>query len=214
MHTRPNVCNPGGDEGGDHAPPAVAGVRQRVAHEGHAAALPAGVEHLGDAGLDVLVGVGETQIDAAQAAASELAQGCRPERLGFAGTDILPRTSRRRSLLNHRDRHDAAVLAHLHVMASIPRYGQSPSIGRPRSAFTLKSISPHSRFTWLLETPLIPIACARSPTERVETPRTQASCTTAVSAFGHPAGLQQAREGTALAQLGDVKFDGSQIRSR
>jgi hypothetical protein len=29
-------------------------------------------------------------------------------------------------------------------MVSIPRYGQSPSIGRPRSAFTLKSISPHA----------------------------------------------------------------------
>jgi hypothetical protein len=69
---------------------------------------------------------------------------------------------------NHRDRHDAAVLAHLHVH----RYGQSPSTGRARNAFTLSSISPHSGLTWLLEMPLIPIACTRSSTDRVETPCT------------------------------------------
>jgi hypothetical protein len=65
-----------------------AGVCQDVAHEVHAAALPAGVEHLGDRGLDTLMGIGDHQLDAAQAAARELAQEAGPERLGLGGTDI------------------------------------------------------------------------------------------------------------------------------
>lgn len=63
-----------------------------------AAALPTGVEHLGDGGLHDLVRVGDDQLDATQAAASELAQKRRPERLGFGGTISMPRTSRRPSL--------------------------------------------------------------------------------------------------------------------
>ena len=49
----------GGDEGGDDAPAALAGMGERVAHEVDAAALPGGAEHLGDGGLDALVGVGD-----------------------------------------------------------------------------------------------------------------------------------------------------------
>ena len=41
----------------------------------------------------------------------------------------------------------------LTYVASIHRYGQSPSIGRFRKAPTRPSNSPHSRLTWLLETP-------------------------------------------------------------
>ena len=44
------------------------------------------------------------------------------------------------------------------------------SIGRSRKAFTLPSMSSHSRLTWLLEMPLPPIALTRSSTERVEMP--------------------------------------------
>lgn len=76
-----------GDEGGDDAPPALAGMRQRVAHEVDAATLPAGIEHLGHGGLDAFVGVGHDQLDAAQAAAGELAQERRPERLGLGRAD-------------------------------------------------------------------------------------------------------------------------------
>jgi hypothetical protein len=67
--------------------------------------------------------------------------------------------------------------------------GQSPSSGRSRKAAILPSISSHSRLTWLFEMPLIPIAFTsspeqvRGPTERVETPWTYASWTTAASAF-------------------------------
>ena len=55
-------------------------------------------------------------------------------------------------------------------VASIHRYGQSPSIGRVRKACTLSSISSTRRLTWLLEIPLMPMALTTSSTERVETP--------------------------------------------
>ena len=41
-----------------------------------------------------------------------------------------------------------------------------------RKAFTLPSISSHSRETWLLEMPLMPMAFTRSSTERVDIPCT------------------------------------------
>ncbi len=84
----------GGDKGGDDAPPALAGMRQRVAHEVHAAARPDGVEHLADGGLDALVGVGDDQLDAAQAAAGELAQLRRPECPASEGPISIPRGGR------------------------------------------------------------------------------------------------------------------------
>jgi hypothetical protein len=45
-------------------------------------------------------------------------------------------------------------------------------MGRSRKAFTLPSISSHSRETWLFEMPLMPMALTRSSTERVEMPWT------------------------------------------
>lgn len=44
-------------------------------------------------------------------------------------------------------------------VASIHRYGQSPSMGRSKNARARSSISVHSRDTWLLLIPLIPVAC-------------------------------------------------------
>src|SRR5204863_8641733 len=41
-------------------------------------------------------------------------------------------------------------------------------MGRLRKVCTRSSISPHSRDTWLLEMPSIPMARTRSSTERVE----------------------------------------------
>ncbi len=43
-------------------------------------------------------------------------------------------------------------------VASIHRYGQSPSSGRLRNAPTRSSMSPHNRDTWLFEIPVMPIA--------------------------------------------------------
>lgn len=69
----------GGDEGGDDAATALAGMGQDVAHEMHLAALPCGAENLGYSGFDALVGVGNDQFDAFQAAVLELAQGVDPQ---------------------------------------------------------------------------------------------------------------------------------------
>src|SRR5215207_8688116 len=66
-------------------------------------------------------------------------------------------------------------------VASIHRYGQAPSMGRLRKAFTRSSISAHNRETWLFEMPDAPMALTRSSTARV----------------------QKGREVGALAQLGD-----------
>lgn len=64
-------------------------------------------------------GVGYDQLDAAQSAAGELAQEPPSERLGFGRPMSMPRTPRRPSLWtecdDHRNGHDAAIRAHLHV---------------------------------------------------------------------------------------------------
>src|SRR5437763_1525124 len=80
-------------------------------------------------------------------------------------------------------------------------------MGRLRKVCTRSSMSPHSRETWLLEMPSIPMARTRSSTERVEMPWTWASWTTAVSAFGQPARFEKDREVAAASQLGDAQFD-------
>ena len=75
-------------EGGDVAATAFASVRQGVAHEVNATALPSGIQHLSDGGLNAFVGIRDHQLDATQAAAGQLAQECRPKRLGLGGADI------------------------------------------------------------------------------------------------------------------------------
>lgn len=59
----------GGDESGDDAPTALAGMSQGLAHEVDAATLPGDVEHLGDGSIDAFVSEGRTQLDAMRAAA-------------------------------------------------------------------------------------------------------------------------------------------------
>jgi hypothetical protein len=71
-----------------------------------------------------------------------------PERLGFGGTDVhaenfAPAVTVDADRDSRRDRYDAPPPAYLHV-GGVDKYGQSPSIGRARNAFTLSSISPHS----------------------------------------------------------------------
>src|SRR6202008_294444 len=110
----------GGDEGGDHAAAAAPGVRQRVAGEVHAAALPGGVEHARDRGLDPLVGVGDDELHAAQAAAREAAQELGPEGLGLRRADrhaehLAPAVAVDAHGNGDGDRDDAAGLAHLEV---------------------------------------------------------------------------------------------------
>src|SRR5262249_30109174 len=110
---------------------ALAGMRESVAHEVHAATLPGGVEYLGNGGLDAFVSVRDDQLDAAQATAGELAQECGPERLGFRWTDVhaehlAPAVAVDPDRDDHRHRHDAAVLTHLQVSRVNPQIGPIP----------------------------------------------------------------------------------------
>ena len=73
----------GGDESGNDAPAALAGMGERVAEEVNSAALPTRVHDFGDRRLDAFVGVGDDELDAAKAAPPELAQKLGPEGLGL-----------------------------------------------------------------------------------------------------------------------------------
>lgn len=58
-----------------------AGVKAR---QGDAAALPGGAQHLGDGGLQPIVGIRDHQLDAARASPGQAAQEVQPERFGLA----------------------------------------------------------------------------------------------------------------------------------
>ncbi len=118
----------GGDEGRDDAAAALAGMGQHVAHEVNAAALPGGVQDLGDGRLDALMGIRDDQLDATQAAPGQLAQELGPEGLGLRGADLhaqhlAPAVAIDADRDDHRDRDDAAVAAHLHVGGIQPEIG-------------------------------------------------------------------------------------------
>ena len=71
-------------------------------------------------GLDALVGVGDHELDAAKPAADQLAEERGPERLGLGEADVHAEhlaapLGRRADGDDHRQRHDAPVLARLHV---------------------------------------------------------------------------------------------------
>jgi len=70
-----------------HPAPLASGMGRQVAHRVHPATLPGHVQHLGDSRLQPLMGVGDHQLDPAQATAGERAQELGPEGLGFGGAD-------------------------------------------------------------------------------------------------------------------------------
>jgi len=93
---------------------------EHIAHEVDAAALPSGVEHLGDGAFDALMGVRDDELNPTQTTSRELAQECGPECLGLGGTyihteNLAPAVAVDADRDDHGDRHDATVLAHLHV---------------------------------------------------------------------------------------------------
>ncbi|ANN60864.1 hypothetical protein A9174_31985 [Mesorhizobium loti NZP2037] len=53
-----------------------------------AAPLPCRAQHPGDGRLDAFVGIGDDELDAAQAATGQLAQELRPDRLGLRGANL------------------------------------------------------------------------------------------------------------------------------
>ena len=72
------------------------------------------MQHPGDGGLQTLVGVGDDELHAPQAAAGELAQECRPEGLGLRRADVHaedlpPAVGVDADRDDHGDRDDAAV---------------------------------------------------------------------------------------------------------
>ena len=59
-----------------------------IADEVHGAALPRAAEHPGDRVLEALVGVGDAQAHAVQAAAAQRSEELAPERLGLDLADV------------------------------------------------------------------------------------------------------------------------------
>lgn len=118
----------GGDQRRDDAPSALAGMGERVAHEVHAAALPGGVHHFGDGGLQPLMRVGDDELDAAQSPPAQAAQELGPEGLGLRGACIHSENFTTSIGVDadgddRRHRDDAAVLARLHIGGVDPQIG-------------------------------------------------------------------------------------------
>jgi hypothetical protein len=67
-------------------------MRQHVPHEVDATALPSRAENLGDSGLEAFVGIGDDELDAAQATPGELAQELGPDRRAFRSLRDVPRS--------------------------------------------------------------------------------------------------------------------------
>jgi hypothetical protein len=93
-----------------------------------AAALPSGVHQFGDGRRDALVGVGDDELHAPQAAPSELAQELGPEGLGLRGADVhaehlAPPVGVDADRHDHRHRDDAMVAAHFDVGGVEPYIG-------------------------------------------------------------------------------------------
>jgi len=72
-----------GDEGRDDAAALSAGMREHVPHEVNAAALPWGRQPLGEGSLQALMGIGDDELDPAQASAGSSAL---PPRFAAAST--------------------------------------------------------------------------------------------------------------------------------
>ena len=155
-------------------------MRQRIAHEVHPAALPSGLQNLGRSRLQALMGIGDQQAHPAQPTAHQAAQELRPERLGLAGPTFMPITWRCLSVFTA----TATITATLTDAAGLApldrRWRRSTGTASRlrsrgfRNAPTRSSNSAHSRETWLLEMPLMPMALTSSSTEcrrRTNTPR-------------------------------------------
>ena len=94
----------------------------------HAAALPGGAEHAGDGVTQAVMGIGDDQLDALEAALDQALEEGRPERLGLRGTDaeaddLAPAVGRHRHSDYCRHGDDAAALADLEVGGVEPEIG-------------------------------------------------------------------------------------------
>src|SRR3984957_6503577 len=173
------LCEDGADKGGGDPAAIAPGMCEQVAHEVNPAVLPGGVQYACDGGLQPFMGVGDHQLDAAQPATGQRAKELRPERFGSEQPTAMPRTSRRPSSLTpiatlapaeaggDSDRDDASALPHLYISGVEPDIRPTAFQRTVQESLDLFIDLAHSRDTWLLEMPLIPMAWTSSSTERV-----------------------------------------------
>ena len=141
-------------------------------------------EDLRDGSLETLVGVGDDQLDALEAAAYQTAQKLNPEGGGFRLTQAEPEDLAAAVLVDAGgdyggDRHDAAILADLDVGRVQPEVGPLAVQLEERQHARVDVLAQRRN----LRLGDMPSACTRSSTLRVETPWIQASWITAVRAF-------------------------------
>jgi hypothetical protein len=203
----------GGDEGGDDAPAAPAGVGEHVPCEMNPAALPGGAQDLGSRGLDALMGVRDHQLHAAQAAPGELAQEPGPEGLRFRGADVhaenlAPAVAVDADGEDDGNRHDTAGMANLHVGRVEPEIGPV-ALDRPVE----KGL--HPAVDLLAQTrdlALRDAGHAHGLDQLVDRAGRDALDVGLLNdggerLLGHPARLEEAREIRALPEPGDAELD-------
>ena len=159
------------------------------------------------------MGIRDHQLDAAQAAALELAQELDPEGLGLRGADrhaehLAPAVGVDADRDDHRDRDDAPGLAHLHVGRVDPEIGPV-ALDRPLEE------GPHALVDLLAQAADLALGDA-GHAQRLDQLVDRAGRDALDVGFldhrrqrllGHPARLQEAREVAALPQLGDAQLD-------
>lgn len=118
-----------------------------------------------------------TKFHSPQATAGQTPEEIGPERFGLRRTDLHAQDFPPAIAIGGDgdyggDGNDAAGLAHLEVGGVDPQVGPVAFNGAMQEGLYRSSISAHRRETWLLEMPLMPIACTTSSTDRVEMPCT------------------------------------------
>src|SRR5512144_2050348 len=198
---------------GNHAATALAGMGQRIAHEMNPASLPSGVQDFGDGGLQAFMGVGDHQLDTAQAAAGELAQEARPEGLGLRRADIHPQNLAPAVRVDG-DRNDdgdgdntAVPTTSLHVGGVDPQIGPI-AFKRPVEESLDLAVD---LFAQTRDLALGNAAHAERLDQVVDRAHRDALDVGLLDhgserLLGHPARLEEAREVGALPQLRDAQF--------
>ena len=162
------------------------------------APLPRRAEHAGDRVAQAVVGVGDHQLDAVEAALDQALQKARPERLGLGradaeADDLAPAIGVHRDGDYRRDGDDAAAVADLEIGGVEPEI-RPFAVDRPVEEGVDPLVDVLAQLGDLaLEMPDSPIACTSSSTRRVDTPPIQASWITMTSAFS--AVLRGSRKG-------------------
>ena len=159
------------------------------------------------------MGVGDDEPHAPQAAARELAQELRPDRLGLGCADLHAKHLAAAVAVDadrddHRDRDDAPAATDLQIGRVDPQVGPVAFDRAIEKAFTLPSISSHRWRTWLLEMPLIPILDQVADRARRDALHIGLLDHCRQRLLGHAARLQEAGEVGNLPELRDAHLHG------